>query len=125
MAEEKKGKGAGMPPFDEMPKQVTDMMATMAKMQGQVFDAAMRQNIEMLDFLKDRFERDRKLMAELAAIEDPAEASRLWTEFWQKAAKDYSAETGKMTGMFAELTSDTVRRMNEEAMAAMSGKSKK
>ncbi|WP_343079429.1 phasin family protein [Ostreiculturibacter nitratireducens] len=124
MAETKQPKGA-MPSFDDMPKQVTEMMSTMAKMQGHMFDALMRQNIEMLDFMKERFERDRKLMSQLASTEDPTEASKLWAEFWQKAAKDYSEETSKMTGMLAEVTSDTVRRMNEEAMSAMTNKAKK
>lgn len=120
MAQQKTG--AAPPPFDEMPKQATEMMASMARMQGHVLDAVMKQNIEVLDFLKARFERDRKLVGEMSAVGDPAEASKLWADFWQKAARDYASETEKLSGAFAELAADTVNRVNEEAVAAMAGK---
>lgn len=119
MATKKATSKAATPQFGEVPQQVTDMMATMTRMQGHMFDTVMRQNIEVLDFLKARFERDRALMGELAGAEDPGTASKLWSDFMQQAMSDYSEETGKLTGMMAELTADAVRRMNDEAYAAM------
>ncbi len=122
MADEKPPAAPRMPPFDEMPAQVGEAMSQMAKRQGHVFDAMLKQNIEMLDFLRARFERDRAMVAELSSAEDPATASRLWADFWQKAAHDYSEETGKMTGMLAELTSDAVRSLKEGGLEAGGGR---
>ena len=108
-----------VPQFGEVPQQITEMMTTMTRMQGHMFDTIMRQNIEVLDFLKARFERDRSLMTELTKTEDPGKASKLWSDFMQQAMSDYSEETGKLTGMMAELTADAVKRLNDEAYAAM------
>ena len=118
-SKDKTGKTGMSPQIDEVAQQMTGFMTTVVKMQGHMFDALMKQNIEMLDFVRTRFERDRALVAKIAATEDPVESQRLLGEFWQKAVSDYTDESGKMTGMVAELTSDAARQMRDDAFDAM------
>lgn len=116
----RKSKTPTMPSMDDFGPQMTQMMAAMTRMQSHVFDAFMRQNIEMLDFLRARFERDRKLVADISAVEDPQEAARLWQDFWREAMADYSGESTKLAGIMSGVAQDAVRKVSEEATEIVS-----
>lgn len=100
--------------------QLGDMMATIVKAQARMMDSIMRQNIEALDFMKARFEKDRAMMAELAEAHDPAEAMKRMQEFWNRSVKDYADEAGKMGAYTAATAEQIVEGVAEEA-AALAG----
>lgn len=85
--------------------------------QARMAEALLRQNIEILGFVKDRMERDRALLAELSTLRDPAAALNLWSEFWQHALSDYTAETTKLAKSVGEIAEQAMRNAGEETAA--------
>jgi hypothetical protein len=75
------------------------------------------QNIEMLDFLKARFERDREMLGKLAEQSDPMKAMNLWGEFWQRTMTDYSTQMAKLATTASGLAEQAVRTATEESEA--------
>lgn len=98
---------------------VSEMVAAAARLQGRMADAALRQNIETLDFLKARFEKDRDLLSGLAANREPSAALGIWSEFWQAAMTDYSAETGRLLAMMAAVADEAMGAAGEEGRKIM------
>ena len=129
MADDKTGSSPfTMPGMEGTQQQMAEMFETMAKAQGQVVDAMMKQNIEVLGFVKERMEKDRAMVAALASAKDPAEAAEVWSGFWQKAMADYGDETGKLSEMVQGLASEMLNAINPaaaEAMASVQGGGKK
>ena len=108
-------------PFDAlsqmMPFSPNAAAAALGKPQAQMMEAMFRQNIEMLDFLRARFERDRALVAKMAAASESGDVMTLWAEFWQKTLADYSSETSKLASTATELAEQAVRSATAEAAA--------
>ena len=117
-----------------MPSKKTDPLSAMAYLmkapaldgfsmfmrpQARMAEALLKQNIETLDFLKTRFERDRAMLADLAQIDDPAKAMDLWSSFWQRMMSDYSTETTKLAASVTEIAEQAVRTATEEGEALM------
>jgi len=120
MAEDKAGSGPfAMPGGDAAQKQMAEMFESMAKAQGQVVDAMLKSNIEVLGFVRERLEKDREIVAALAGAKDPTQAAQLWSEFWQKAMADYGDESGKLSEMVAGLGREMLEAMNPAAAEAM------
>lgn len=113
-----------MPGGDAAQKQMAEMFESMAKAQGQVVDAMLKSNIEMLGFVRDRLEKDRAIVAALAGARDPAEAAQLWSDFWQKAMADYGDESGKLSELAAGLGREMLEAMNPAAAEAMAAAQK-
>ena len=78
-------------------RHLPEMLLALTRMQTTMFDAALRQNIEWLDFLKARFERDRQLVSRIGQAAEPQEAAQLWAEFWRRAAEDYADEPRRLS----------------------------
>ncbi|MCX7888156.1 MAG: hypothetical protein N2422_00310 [Rhodobacteraceae bacterium] len=79
----------------QLPAQLPEMMLALTRMQAALAGAALRQQIEGLEFLKERLERDLRFVADLAAARDAQALAVLWAEFWRHAAEDYAAEAGR------------------------------
>ncbi|MFC5738739.1 phasin family protein [Sinirhodobacter huangdaonensis] len=97
------------------------------KPQARMAESLLKHNIEMLEFLKARFERDREMLDELADAGSPAEAMAMWQGFWQKMLTDYSVETNKLAASATEIAEQAIRAATEEGEAmvtAAGGKSK-
>ncbi|AOZ69622.1 hypothetical protein LPB142_10090 [Rhodobacter xanthinilyticus] len=92
-------------------------MAMFLRPQVRMAEALLKQNVEVLDFLKVRFERDRALMGELAKAADPQEAMAIWSGFWQGALGDYASETNKLAAAVTEIAEQAVRTATEEGAA--------
>ncbi len=94
--------------------------------QVQLAEAMLKQNIETLDFLKTRFERDRLMLEKLAQTQDPTQAMELWTGFWQAMLSDYAGETNKLAASVTEIAEQAVRTATEEgeALVGMAGAAK-
>lgn len=94
--------------------------------QARMAEAMLGQNIELLEFVKARFERDKAMLADLSRIDDPAEAMRIWQDFWGRMFTDYSVETTKLAAHAGEIAETALRSATEEgaAMMSMAGKAK-
>lgn len=96
---------------------MTGVMAAMMQAQGKMFDTMLRQNIEMLDFMKMRFERDRALLSAFAEVRKPDEAPPLWSDFWQGLMADYANEATKLTAMMATTREEMIEGLTKEGQA--------
>jgi hypothetical protein len=103
------------------PAHFGDMAAGVMRAQARMMDAVMRQNIEALEFLKKRFEEDRKLLTQIAETPDGAKASAAWSDFWHRAMSDYTAEAGRMGSFAAATTEQMIEGLTEEARALAGG----
>jgi negative regulator of replication initiation len=86
-----------------------------ARLQAHAFGAAMRYQIEMLGFLKHRYEQDVKLVDELVSSDEFADAFDVVSVFMQNAATEYTSEAGRMASIGSKLGSQTARQMRRQA----------
>ncbi|MBZ4022980.1 hypothetical protein CKO11_10970 [Rhodobacter sp. TJ_12] len=98
---------------------VLDAWSMVFAPQARMAEAMLGQNIEMLDFLKARFERDKAMLGELARAKDPMEAAKLWQDFWSRMFTDYSVETTKLAAHAGEIAETALRSATEESAALM------
>lgn len=106
-------------PGAEAMKSLTAMMpqfvTAAARMQGEMFNAYMKCNIELLDFLRSRCEEDRKLALNVTKNGDASQAFDTLLDFWRKGMLQYFGEAGKLASMNSELAAEAAKRMTEEA----------
>lgn len=105
-------------------KATDEMMHGMLRAQVRMMDAVLKQNIEALEFLRQRFEKDRAMIAQLAEAKDSAAAGSVLTDFWQKAFSDYSAEAGRLGALMNSTVEQMQKGLSEEARAMMGGADK-
>ena len=103
------------------PAHLGDMMSAILRAQARMMDSLLRQNIEALDFLKARFEKDRLIFNDLAANTDPARAMELMQSFWKRSIADYTDEAGKLGALAAATAEQLVEGIAEEATALAGG----
>ncbi|PWE50524.1 hypothetical protein DEM26_06285 [Thioclava sp. NG1] len=123
MAEKKSPPGvnmAGCMPVPDMGS-VSSVMAPQLKM----MESMIAQNIELLEFLKARFERDQEMVNQLSETADPMRAMTLWGEFWQRTASDYTAEMTKLATSMTGIAERAVRSATEEGEALAKAVGKK
>lgn len=107
-----------------MPKIPFPDWTAVMKPQARMAEAMLRHNIETLEFLKARCERDRDFLASLSRADNPSEAIGLWQGFWQKMLADYAAETDKLAASAASLAQETIRSATEQGSQMMAAKGK-
>ena len=103
------------------PAHLGDMMSAILRAQARMMDSLLKQNIETLDFLKARFEKDRAIFNDLAANSDPARAMELMQSFWNRALSDYTDEAGKLGALAAATAEQLAEGIAEEATALAGG----
>ncbi|SOC14217.1 phasin protein [Rhodobacter sp. JA431] len=113
------------PTKTETTASVMDAWSMMFAPQARMAEAMIGQNIEMLDFIKTRFERDKAMLGELAEASDPIEAAKLWQDFWSRLFTDYSVETTKLASHAGEIAETALRSATEEGAALMTMVAKK
>ena len=72
-----------------------DSVRQMSGMQGRMLSACMKYNLEYLEFLKRRVEKDIALVQEMSAKDSPSDM--------MSACADYSDEMSKFAGMSSSL----------------------
>ncbi|OHC46215.1 MAG: hypothetical protein A2092_06950 [Rhodobacteraceae bacterium GWE1_64_9] len=92
-------------------------MAALIRPQAQMMEALLRQNIELLDFLRTRFERDRVMVAHLASATEAGDVMSLWAEFMQRSLADYGSETHKLAASVTDIAQQAVRSASDETAA--------
>lgn len=101
-----------------------DMTHGLLQAQVRMMDAVLRQNIEALEFLKTRFEKDRAMLTNLAEAPDAMAASTVLGDFWQGIASDYMAEAGRLGSLMAANAQQLGEGIADEATILAGGKPK-
>lgn len=107
--------------FTADPAHLGDMTTAILRAQARMMDSILRQNIEVLDFLRTRFEKDRAIFNDLAANTDPARAIELLQSFWNRSLSDYADEAGKLGALTAATAEQIAEGIAEEATALAGG----
>lgn len=94
------------------------MMAN-ARLQAHLFKAFMSYQIEMLGFLKHRYEQDVKLADNLIASDQLNDSFDVMQTFMQKAANEYAAEAGKIASISSRIASNTAKEVKKETGAVI------
>lgn len=105
-------------------KATDEMMHGVLRAQVRMMDAVLKQNIEALEFLRQRFEKDREMIARLAEARDSAAAGSVLTDFWQKAFSDYAAEAGRLGALMTSTVDQMQKGLSDETRAMMGGSAK-
>jgi len=105
--------------FGGMPMPSMDAWSMFVKPQAKMAEALINQNIEALEFLKERFEKDRAMLETLSEAATPTEAMSLWQGFWQRMLTDYSTETNKLAASVSAIAEQAIRSASEEGAALM------
>ncbi|OCX67107.1 hypothetical protein BFP70_02795 [Thioclava sp. SK-1] len=82
--------------------------SAMFKPQAALTDAIIEQNIEMLDFVKNRYNQECDTLEALCATRSPMEAMPIMTDFWHSAVSDYTAQAEKFTSALMGMTEKSV-----------------
>ena len=85
--------------INELASSLPKLIQASARLQAHVFNSCMKCNIEMLDFLKHRFEQDMKLVEEVTCCQDSDKVVKTCMDFWECAVSEYSSEAGKLAAM--------------------------
>jgi len=92
------------------------VLSATVRFQAPAFKAMMRYQIEMLSFLKHRYEQDLKLVDDLAASDEFNDAFDVLGNFVQNATSEYVTEAGKVASIGSKLASDIAQRVRKEAV---------
>jgi hypothetical protein len=111
--------------FSNDPAHLGDMMSSIMRAQARMMDSVLKQNIEALDFIKTRFEKDREVFNRLAETGDPTLASQVLQDYWNGTLKDYTDEAGKLGALASATAEQLVEGMTEEAKALAGGAPRK
>ncbi len=111
--------------FTADPAHLGDMTTAILRAQARMMDSILKQNIEVLDFLRTRFEKDRAIFNDFAANDDPARAMELLQAFWNRSLSDYADEAGKLGALTAAAAEQLVEGIAEEATALAGGAPRK
>ena len=76
----------------------------------------MRYQIEMLSFLKHRYEQDLRLVDDLVASDEFNDAFDVVGNFVQIATSEYATEAGKVASIGSKLASETAKCVRKEAV---------
>jgi hypothetical protein len=90
-----------------------------ARLQGNAWKAALRYNVETLDFVKHRVERDIKLLDDLVASDGYKDAFDVCAGFVEEAVAQYSDETGRLASLGSKIASETADDVRREADATV------
>jgi hypothetical protein len=101
-------------PFPQLAN-VQKLVFANTRLQAHAFKAAMRYQIEVLAFLKHRYEQDVKFVDDLVASNEFNGAFDVIVAFMQNAAAEYTTEASKVASIGSKLASETARRVREEA----------
>jgi hypothetical protein len=102
-----------------MSRAMPDLLTAGLRIQARLLHEAVNLGTEALDFARLRLERDRALMARLAASSDRAAMMSLWSEAWSEVMTDYADGAGRM-GVLASATAERLMAgATDEARALM------
>ena len=86
-----------------------------SRLQGQGLKAVLRYQIEALDFLSRRYQKDIRLMDDLAASGEHGDMFDIYADFMREAIVEYGEEAGRLARLESKLASETAREIQEES----------
>ena len=92
---------------------------SVARLQANAMKAALRYNVEALDFVKHRVEKDIKLFDDLSSSDGLKDAFDVYAGFMEGALAEYSGETGKFATLGSKIASETADEVRREAKAVV------
>lgn len=98
-----------------------DMLMDLVRAQARLMDAILSQNIETLDFLKSRYEKDRQLLADLSLASDPNAMLTMLSTFWAGAVTDYTNAAGTQSTFAAATAGQFIESLKDKAKALSGG----
>jgi hypothetical protein len=84
-------------------------LATMAQLNGRVYDGIATLNKNWAAFLNRRLKEDLSMPSQLAACKSVQEMYGVYTEFFQNACADYQSEFEQMTKLGKSLADETMQ----------------
>ncbi|MCW2305904.1 phasin family protein [Rhodobium gokarnense] len=105
---------AGMPAAF-LPEAMSTGLVAMARTQSRLATTAIDTNVEVLDFLRNRLQKDRDLIDEIADCKDAMEMMDAWLGFWSEAFTGYTDEFTKVAFANVKTASDAVQEISREA----------
>jgi hypothetical protein len=84
-------------------------LATMAQLNGRVYDGIATLNKNWAAFLNRRLKEDLSMPRQLAACKSVQEMYGVYTEFFQNACADYQSEFEQMTKLGKSLADETMQ----------------
>ncbi|RST88155.1 phasin family protein [Aquibium carbonis] len=90
-----------------------------ARLQANAVKAALRYNVEALDFVRHRIEQDIKLFDDLSSSDDMKDAFDVYAGFMEGAIAEYSGETSKFASLGSRIASETADEVRREAQAVV------
>ena len=92
---------------------------SVARLQANAMKAALRYNVEALDFVKHRVEKDIKLFDDLSSSDGLKDAFDVYAGFMEGALAEYSGETSKFASLGSKIASETADEVRREAKAVI------
>ena len=92
---------------------------SVARLQANAVKAALRYNVEALDFVKHRVEKDIKLLDDLSSSDGLKDAFDVYAGFMEGAFAEYSGETSKFASLGSKIASETADEVRREAKAVV------
>ena len=88
-----------------------------SRLQGQGLKAVLRYQIEALDFLRRRYQKDFRLMEDLAESGPRGELFDVCADFISEAISDYGDEAAKLASLESKLASEAAEEIRSETRA--------
>ncbi|WP_187969204.1 phasin family protein [Aquibium microcysteis] len=92
---------------------------SVARLQANAMRAALRYNVEALDFAKRRVEQDIKLFDDLSSSDGMKDAFDVCAGFMEGAVAQYSRETSRFASLGSKIASETADEVRREAKAVV------
>ncbi len=90
-------------------------LLAMIRLQGIAMKAVLRHQIEALDFLKRRFEKDFRLIDDLRESGKHGDMFDVYADFMREAFSDYGEEAARLASLESDLASEASSEIRKEA----------
>ncbi|MEX0838522.1 MAG: phasin family protein [Parvibaculum sp.] len=97
----------------EMPDLSRDVMSTLAASAATAAETAARINSELLEFTRQRFEKDASIAEAMLKAESVADMIALQREYLVSVFESYTEETNKIRNMAMDMTKDVTGRVTD------------
>jgi hypothetical protein len=94
---------------------VQKFWTAVTRLQANALKAALRYNVEALDFVKHRVEQDIKLFDDLSSSDGLKDAFDVYAGFMEGAFAEYSGETSKFASLGSRIASETADEVRRDA----------
>lgn len=91
------------------------LLLAVPRLQAVGIRAVLREQREMLAFLKRRYDQDLQLADRIAGANEVKDIYDAVLSFYEGAAKEYTAEAGKIVELGSHVANETIKGISQEA----------